>query len=379
MPLFHLDKADVLAGFSTGNAKPGENTMILVKAALTSDDDLFYRYIDQISDMYINRLAIMRDHVCHLLVIIHFDHSVDIYMNSDVKAVVEMISKRAITEGYNITIDDIADIKRLKFQDTQILDSDKIIYCFKVGWKFGLFFNVSTDAKHKLDLDALYFELGNLYRTLRFEHVYKTIEANQLSSNMMNDGWFPFIDIIGNDYKELVEIYNSDIELKSRTLEWTNRFTETRLHRITEKWWTKNVYRDKKQILLAGIESFNIGKKGGYINCIKNLITEIEGVLRNEYYIATNKGNKVGMKELCEHLMSEAQNKTKNTDSLFLPTMFIKYLNDVVFANFNLENGNISLSRHSSAHGVADQNDYSREKALQMILILDQMYYYLKK
>ena len=36
------------------------------------------------------------------------------------------------------------DIRKLKFDGIEIKKTDKIICCFKVGWKFGLFFDFST-------------------------------------------------------------------------------------------------------------------------------------------------------------------------------------------------------------------------------------------
>ena len=57
--------------------------------------------------------------------------------------------------------------------------------------------------------------------------------------------------------------------------------------------------------------------------------------------------------------------------------MFFKYLGDVVFKSFNLDTGEINVSRHSVSHGVAKAEDYNQMKALQGILVLDQMSFYL--
>jgi hypothetical protein len=52
-------------------------------------------------------------------------------------------------------------------------------------------------------------------------------------------------------------------------------------------------------------------------------------------------------------------------------------LNEVVFKDFDLKTGKVDLSRHAVSHGVADQKEYTKVKALQAILIIDQMYFYL--
>ena len=48
-----------------------------------------------------------------------------------------------------------------------------------------------------------------------------------------------------------------------------------------------------------------------------------------------------------------------------------------VFENFDLTTGNVDLSRHTLSHGYANANDFNKAKALQAILILDQIYFYL--
>ncbi len=60
-----------------------------------------------------------------------------------------------------------------------------------------------------------------------------------------------------------------------------------------------------------------------------------------------------------------------------MPSAFLNYLKDIVFADFNLETGQLDLSRHSSSHGVAKAEDYTKAKALQTILVLDQIYFYI--
>ena len=68
---------------------------------------------------------------------------------------------------------------------------------------------------------------------------------------------------------------------------------------------------------------------------------------------------------------------TESHNSLIMAKPFTNYLKNFLFKNFDLESGKIDLSRHSLAHGVAKEEDYTRVRALQMILILDQIYFYL--
>jgi hypothetical protein len=54
---------------------------------------------------------------------------------------------------------------------------------------------------------------------------------------------------------------------------------------------------------------------------------------------------------------------------VIFPLSFFNYLKEVIFPNFDLESGDIHLSRHTSSHGVAKPQEYTQERALQMILI----------
>ena len=55
---------------------------------------------------------------------------------------------------------DIADIRSMKFSNIKITESDKVIYCFKVGWKFGLFFDLDRRTKIRCRINV--FNFGNI-------------------------------------------------------------------------------------------------------------------------------------------------------------------------------------------------------------------------
>ncbi|HKZ46321.1 MAG TPA: hypothetical protein VJ202_02950, partial [Thermodesulfobacteriota bacterium] len=147
--------------------------------------------------------------------------------------------------------------------------------------------------------------------------------------------------------------------------------------KITEKWWKNKTFSDKKPLLEAGVNAYLQNNQDGFVNCIKNLWTEIEGILRKLYHSETGKGDGVKSADLISHIVEKAKTKSGSDYSLLLPLPFLKYLQDVVFANFNVENGKVDMSLNASSHGVADANQYTKYRALQLILILDQIYFYI--
>jgi len=319
------------------------------------------------------------------LVIIHQDLSADLYVN-DFGILVEIKAKRDIKAGEIITQGDIADIRKVKFQDIEIVDTDKVIYCFKVGWRFGLFFDLTPRsqpagaiqpiATEKLDVEKMQLSIGELRRYLSFYHVYKVLESETQFEEMMKDGWFPFVEIFAGEYKKLSEAYQNKFDFENKVKTIVDSFDNKRINKITEKWWKNQIFSDKKSLIEAGVNAYLQNNENGFVNCIKNLCTEIEGILRKLYYSETGKGDGVKSPELITHIVEKAKNKSGSEYSLLLPLPFLKYLQDVVFANFNVETGKVDMSRNTSSHGVAEAGQYTKDRALQLILVLDQIYFY---
>ena len=136
-------------------------------------------------------------------------------------------------------------------------------------------------------------------------------------------------------------------------------------------------FSKKKKLINAGINAYLGNRQDGSVNCIKNLYSETEGLLREIYLAETGKGDGVKSKDLISCIIEKAKNKSDSNSSLLFPLPFLEYLRDIFFANFNIENGSVDLSRHSSGHGVADIQQYTKSRALQSILILDQIYFYI--
>jgi len=255
------------------------------------------------------------------------------------------------------------------------VEIDKIIYCFKVGWKFGLFFDL--DRRQPLALDDLYLKIGALYRYLRFQYVYNLIETKSHYEEMLKDGWFPFVSLLGSESRSLIELYKNKFDFNSKIDRFVDTFDKARLDRIINKWWNKEIFKEKQSILQAGIDSFLEKSNKGYINCIKNLYSEIDGIIRILYFRDSDKDKRITIQKMLGYILKRAREKGGDDLSLLLPYKFFEYLKDVAFADFDLENDKVILSKHSSSHGVAQPELYTKMKALQAILILDQIYFYI--
>lgn len=379
---FHFDKVEDLAGVTIENANPGEMVKVLTRAMVTSDDPEFFVYIDALSSFYLNKAKILTGGVYQFLVLIHEDLSADLYVN-EYSLVIEVRSKKDLKQGEAVMQQDIADIRRLRFPDIKIVETDKVVSCFKVGWRFGLFFDLgprrSTGAiaAEKLDIEGMSYSLGTLYRYLSFYHVYRSLESGGMFEEMMRDGWFPFVEILSEEYKELTRTYQDKFNFEGRIGVIVDKFNNDRINKIVGRWWGKGAFASKKALIEAGVSAYLQRTPEGTINCIKNLCTEIEGILRLIYQDAVGMKGDVKSADLIDHIIEKGRQKSGHEYSLLLAEPFLKYLKEVVFVKFNVAAGQVELSRHTACHGVAPTTEYTRARALQMILILDQIFFYL--
>lgn len=376
----HIPKVEDFGGFSLDNVKPGEKGRLLYRAILTSDDDSFHSYAEKLANNYI-QLSYGIDFIHRYLVVVHKDLSADIYIN-DFDVSMEMRPKKGVTAGQLILRKDVADIIKITFPGIEFKETDAVVYCFKSSWRFGLFFDFSSrhpqleEGKRRLDIQKMELDIGGVQRYLIFRQVYEVLESEAHFMELLKNGWFPFIELLNSEYNELSDIYASQFDVEHRVSTLLNLFNDDRIKDIADKWWSNPHFASKRVLIEAGISAYLQDTVSGYINCIKNLWTEVEGILRKIYYTETSKGNHVKAPALIKHIIEKAEKRINDTGSLYLPTYFLEYLDKVAFASFNMEAGDVEMSRNSSSHGVASEEQYTKEKALQVILILDQIYFY---
>lgn len=373
----HVGNVPNITGFAVCNVPKNHYFWALVSRSLTSDSPDFYRYVDEISKIFFNSpdYRINVNPVHNFLILVHSDSSADIYINN-FPIEVKCRAKRSLKEGQLITSRDIADMRELRFPGIDIQESDKVICCIKVGWKFGLYFHLVGEDSG-LDIASMQTNLGRLYRELTFQYVYQSLQSGSHFEEMIKDGWFPFIEILGSEYENLAAVYgNEKFAYDGSVRRILNSFNESRVAEITEKWWQNLIFQEKQSILQAGIAAFLQGNEGGYINCSKTLYTEIEGILRVLYFRDTGKGKRIKLRELLRHL-TDVGKQSVGEDSLLLPQHFLDYLTGCTFKHFDLETGTVDLSRNSVAHGAAKGEAYTQERALQALLTLDQIYFFL--
>mgnify|MGYP007112105625 CR=1 FL=1 len=138
---------------------------------------------------------------------------------------------------------------------------------------------------------------------------------------------------------------------------------------IANNWFKKEIFKQHEKVIMKGIDEY---LEGDYISAIHILYPRIEGIMR---YIYLGEKREVTSGNLREKLIHLAKEKCTEF-SLYLPADFNDYLRKFYFSSFDLEKGEINLSRHSLAHGVTREEDFDKIRAFQSIMILDQISFY---
>ena len=280
--------------------------------------------------------------------------------------------KRAVSAGNVVVEGDITDVTAMSFPRVKIGEGDKVLCLFREAWRFGLAFDMNPEGK--LDVDAFSLTLGTLYRELRYRHLYEAFANPMIFDRLVTAGWFPFAEIISAEFKDLLQHCEAGFDVSEIEDKVIAKFDEARLKHIYERWVTKPHFAAKDILLKEAVDAFTQKKP---VTVIKILLTEIEGVL-NDAYRAAHGGQGAKLKDLLVFAQDSAERRAGGRNTMLFPASFGRYLLTHTFANFDpAGQTGTAGSRHAVSHGAATQDSYTLTKALQAILTLDQLAFYI--
>ena len=371
-----VENMNDIGGVAEENTLKGEKCKMILRSIISSNDKCF----NNISRNMIKVLmpsAFVLESINFLLIIRHNNGQGEIYINN-MPFILEMRSKKSINAGELVTEKDVIDISGFHFKDVKFELYDKVIFIFRKNWKFGMFFDFTQD----LDVNQMEKDIAFLYNELAYEDLYNSFQNLEINQLMLEDGWFPFMALLPKKYETLTSFYSEETQKREKFVDsFLDYYSKDEVNKMCENWYTKEIFLKKKEIIDSGIEAYFQGNTHGYILSIKTLYSEIDGLLRKEYHKEnqTNNGNRNWIKfsDLEDYVLEKGLEKFSSGNSLGFPEKFYSYLTDVFFKNFDMNSVDIDISRHTSIHGVASSEAYTRARAFQGVLILDQLYYYL--
>lgn len=356
-------------GIALNHGREGDSIKTLSRGFITSHEPLFEKIITLLANMV--GLSNM-DTVNKLLIVINSSNIASVYF--DFSIFLTAMAKRSINCGDVVFEDDVFEINEVTFEyenEKVIIEKgDQVIWLFRSNWRFGLYLDLTKERP----FEEISIDMGKAFSLLKFHDLYLFLEDSENFSMLINDGWFPFIELLGSRYKQLLEYYNSSELFDPIINNIIDTYDKTKILTLCEKWWSSRIYIDKKDILMAGIMAYLDNNSVGYINCIKNLSSELEGIMRIAFFNENNKKPK--FHEFGTYIETRALSKYKSVTNTF-PDLFKDYIDCVLFKSFDLGGNDIPLSRHSSSHGIAAADKYTKVRALQQIFCLDQLWYYL--
>ncbi|CAJ3477300.1 Uncharacterised protein [Burkholderia pseudomallei] len=370
-----FENVEPIAGFVAEPAKGGQHVKVWTQLALSSDEPLFHRLVENF-DGVVRHMAqrsgaavnLRRAHT--VLLIIKPDNSAELWLDTAAVSL-QCTVKRAVTARSPIFESDIADVTGMGFPCVTIGEQDKVLCLFREGWSFGLAFDFNPDGK--LDLRWFSTALGTLHRMLHYRHLYQAVNDPEIFDPLLTAGWFPFVEIINTEFRDLARHIEAEDDIAEIEAKIVDAFDAARLGHLVERWVAKPHFAAKAVLLKEAVESFTAQKPA---SVIKIILTEIEGVL-NDAYKAAHGGQGAKIKDLLAFAQSSAEQRAGGPDTLFFPLAFGRYLANHTFANFDpvAQTGTAS-SRHAVGHGAAAQDSYTMTRALQAILTLDQLAFY---
>lgn len=360
-----------ISGITAETIPPGQTGNIITKKFTSSLDRDFSKHFNNIISLFVNQNA--GNFLNSLLVIIKPDLKAYVYTKFPLSLNIK--ASRDLKKGEIVMLGDFADLENVSFQDSTIdlnpKKGDQIVWLFRENWHFGLHFDFSC----QYGKDEILTELGSQYKRMIYREMFEFLETETHFKSLIEDGWFPFIRLLNGQFNNLISFYEEDKKFNSYVENIVSYFSDDHIRKFVEKWWKNPILKDKQEIIISGVEAYMTRTKSGFINCIKNLETELEGIIRLACFSET--GNKTpSTKQIKEYIVESGKRNFNTLSSLGFTNEFMTYLNDSIFKGFDLEN-EIPTSRHSIAHGVAKSENYTQIRALQMILTIDQVVYFL--
>lgn len=365
----------LFAGFSVNSCRPGEGVWIVQKEFVSSEDgDLFISRLEGFPELLLNKITqihkiiIVPSSIDNMFAVLRSDKTATVYINSPMKALMQ--AKRDVKAGEAVYRDDIADIQKLIFESVEIPDKAGIMALFSVGWRKGLFYDLTLlyekDQNLNYDLAQL---LGGHYAYLMFQEKFKISKSEW--ENLLLNGWFPFItlsnQLIGNIVSHNREGWNVD-DLLPQVQGEVTKIIQNRL----TSWIKIAAFQTHMEFISKAAEHY---QNNDHLSCISVLFPRIEGVMRS-FQSIQGQPEKASQKDLANVVVSPGVNPKDPNMSPLLPLRFGQYLNEVYFANFDPQRLDNPLSRNTVGHGVATKENFNLKGSTLGFLILDQLSYY---
>ncbi|ATI79952.1 hypothetical protein [Sphingobium yanoikuyae] len=366
-----------LAGISAEAAQGGQKVQIWTRMALTSDQDLFQRiigYIASVIEHAANHVGAYPrlNRAQNVFLVMRPDNSGELWVDTAAIATYHAIKRPGpIFAGTVIFENDVADLTGLWFPRVEVGPQDRILAIIREGWRFALYFDFNPDGE--LAIEEAKRALGTLYRRMRYADLYSSLAHEPTFKGMVGAGWFPFLELGITEIRTLLGMIEAEFPLDETEQNLISAFDDKRLERMFSRWMERAHLKEREMILRPAINAF---KNSEPVTVIKIILSEIEGVMSDAYFQVHGE-RPYRASKLPGFMIEQAEQRAGGKDTLFFPVEFGQYLKDYTYADFKPDDLGTAGSRHAVSHGRVPGSQYTMARALQALLTLDQLAFYM--
>lgn len=371
---FKLDKPPV--GYVVTASGPGDKTVEVAVTDFMSTEDgqHFIQQLEGFPSEILSNIAkvgpqISPSKVDHILAVIQHDGkntTVTAYVN-ELKLSSSIRVNRAVKKGEPVFKNDIVDIQSFRVEEVNIPKTSGILFLFSVGWRKGLFYDFRPLPPNRQNIEYdLDLTFGQFYAHVMFQERFSISEQNWES--LFDSGWFPFNSLTHDTVQEIINYVKNGWD-QTTLIRKISANLNARIDDFRENWKKKSIFADHANLLTHALDRFI---NNDYISCVSILYPRIEGLLRS-FHMSSGSIDQPSQKKLAE---SAVNRYALNERCLLLPHRFKQYLETVYFQSFDPNNSNITCSRNSVGHGIADQENFNQQSAIVGILIVQQLFYF---
>lgn len=202
---------------------------------------------------------------------------------------------------------------------------------------------------------------------MTFDEVFRLTETD--FKKLFDIGWFPFVGILGALFEGLSNTITDDVDPTKAIERVCDAFDGDALDEMLKRFERYAFLEEHIPFLETGIERL---KAGDYLSSVHVVWPRIEGLMRKLLGYSNERPSQRKLAEtIRDHVVTN-----KPFSQLYLPVRFCEYLLTAYFKDFVPTDAEVEISRHSLAHGTASNTDFSKQKALIGLLIVEQIAYY---
>jgi len=367
-------------GIALSDANEGETVNIAVEGVLKVAEEQGRQFLQVIQSEYLGQWLEQAEHrvmnIDTMIIFVRKDHAV-VYINFPVLGMIRV--KSGVKAAGPVTRDNIADIRSVDFEGVELAQDCSTVLLINALGDIRIFFNFEPLVTELLgkNRQAGKFEDArdaalDIYSQALFPELF-TVDFSSIRAMAQERGWFPFTRLLGNGYSHICNQLRNGSFCSSDEDKVMGAFTSEMLNGMVDDWMTKGAFKRFEISIKEGVKDYCEGR---YASSISVLHPRIEGMLQR---LRIEEEGKMTIEP--GQLMGTflKRSRANNEFHIDLRREFVNHLKTSYFKGSNdreIEQGVATLSRPVLAHGLLEDREHTRVRALQTILILDQLWFY---